>query len=235
MHIFADTDAQMPQVEKTSQENEFLVPRDFVENDSILMISNKAESTPPPLEHHNLKEDQSPPLEIKPDQTLEEPAKESNLQLLISTSESEESIQSEMYEQVDSSCHRVKKSADEKTAESLTNEITESPTHQTEEDEEDMQTEMVTSQSGKSTSSKSSSRKSSISSLDQNELRGTSALTKWSSQQRLIILVDEKNPSEDGTATNITTDCDSTTIITITTAASSRYNLKGIFVNEVTQ
>ena len=212
-------------MEKILQEKEFLVPNDAFENDSILMISNKAESTPPQLEHHNLNEDQSPPLNIKPDQTLEEPTKESNLQLLISTSEAEESIQSEMFEQVDSSCHRVKKSADEKTAESFTNEITESPIHQTEEDEEDMQTEMVTSQSGKSTSSKSSSRKSSISSLDQNELRG-SALTKWSSQQRLIILVDEKNPSEDGTATNITTDCDSTTIITITTAASSRYNLK---------
>jgi hypothetical protein len=97
---------------------------------------------------------------------------------------------------------------------------------QTEEDE-DIQTKLVIhkeSQSGreKSTSSESSSRKSSISSIDQNEVKRTSGLSKWSSQQRLIILVDEKNPSEDGTATNITTDCDSTTIITITTAASTR-------------
>ena len=51
-----------------------------------------------------------------------------------------------------------------------------------------------------------------------------SSLTKWSSQQRLIIVVDEKNnETEDGmSATNITTDCDSNTIITITTATTTR-------------
>jgi len=51
-----------------------------------------------------------------------------------------------------------------------------------------------------------------------------SSLTKWSSQQRLIIVVDEKNnETEEGmSATNITTDCDSNTIITITTATTTR-------------
>ena len=49
-------------------------------------------------------------------------------------------------------------------------------------------------------------------------------LTKWSSQQRLIIVVDEKDEAMSASATNITTDVlTSKTIISITTSPMSRY------------
>ena len=57
------------------------------------------------------------------------------------------------------------------------------------------------------------------------EIIPDSGLTKWASQQRLIIVVDEKSGGDVNSGTKITTDVDaSKTIITITTAATmTRY------------